>query len=301
MRIATNAIAKKEAPMLKVAATVQELKMAMAAWRVHDETIAFVPTMGALHEGHMELVKRAQNLATRTVVSIFVNPLQFAPSEDLSRYPRPIENDKQLLEAVGCDLLFAPPPEEMYPEGFAARVDPGPMATVLEGAFRPGHFTGVATVVARLLMMVSADYACFGEKDYQQLRIIERVVKDLAIPTAIVPVPIVREADGLALSSRNAYLSPPERVQAVSLSRTLFMAAEKIRDGASVRETLDAGKKQLADAGFRVDYLELADGKNLSSLSLAQDNARLLVAARIGGTRLIDNLALYEETGEENA
>lgn len=279
--------------MLKTVTTIRELRLATAAWRRHDENIGFVPTMGALHEGHLALVKKAQNLSAHTVVSIFVNPLQFNAVEDLSKYPRTLEADKEKLEQAGCDLLFAPTVEEMYPEGFAVRVEPGPLAEPLEGRYRPGHFSGMATVVVKLLLQTLPDYACFGEKDFQQLRIVEQLVRDLSIPTAIVPVPIVRDQDGLALSSRNALLSEEARALAANIPAVLFDTAEHIRAGQDVAVSLEAGRSRLTAEGFKIDYFELADGKTLEPLTAPARGARLLIALKLGRIRLIDNTALY--------
>lgn len=279
--------------MLKTVTTIRELRLATAAWRRHDENIGFVPTMGALHDGHLALVKKAQNLSAHTVVSIFVNPLQFNAVEDLSKYPRTLEADKEKLEQAGCDLLFTPTVEEMYPEGFAVRVEPGPLAEPLEGRYRPGHFSGMATVVVKLLLQTLPDYACFGEKDFQQLRIVEQLVRDLSIPTAIVPVPIVRDQDGLALSSRNALLSEEARAVAANIPAVLFDTAEHIRAGQDVAVSLEAGRSRLTAEGFKIDYFELADGKTLEPLTAPARNARLLIALKLGRIRLIDNTALY--------
>lgn len=283
--------------MLKTVTTIRELRLATAAWRRHDENIGFVPTMGALHDGHLALVKKAQNLSAHTVVSIFVNPLQFNAVEDLSKYPRTLEADKEKLEQAGCDLLFAPTVEEMYPEGFAVRVEPGPLAEPLEGRYRPGHFSGMATVVVKLLLQTLPDYACFGEKDFQQLRIVEQLVRDLSIPTAIVPVPIVRDQDGLALSSRNALLSEEARAVAANIPAVLFDTAEHIRAGQDVAVSLEAGRSRLTAEGFKIDYFELADGKTLEPLTAPSRNARLLIALKLGRIRLIDNTALYGDQG----
>jgi len=279
--------------MLKTVTTIRELRLATATWRRHDENIGFVPTMGALHDGHLALVKKAQNLSAHTVVSVFVNPLQFNAVEDLSKYPRTLEADKEKLEQAGCDLLFAPTVEEMYPEGFAVRVEPGPLAEPLEGRYRPGHFSGMATVVVKLLLQTLPDYACFGEKDFQQLRIVEQLVRDLSIPTAIVPVPIVRDQDGLALSSRNALLSEEARAVAANIPAVLFDTAEHIRAGQDVAVSLEAGRSRLTAEGFKIDYFELADGKTLEPLTAPARNARLLIALKLGRIRLIDNTALY--------
>lgn len=281
--------------MLKTVTTIRELRLATAAWRRYDENIGFVPTMGALHDGHLALVKKAQNLSAHTVVSIFVNPLQFNAVEDLSKYPRTLEADKAKLEQAGCDLLFAPTVEEMYPEGFAVRVEPGPLAEPLEGCYRPGHFSGMATVVVKLLLQTLPDYACFGEKDFQQLRIVEQLVRDLSIPTAIVPVPIVRDHDGLALSSRNALLSEEARALASNIPAVLFDTAEHIRAGQDVAVSLEAGRNRLTAEGFKIDYFELADGKTLEPLTTPVRHARLLIALKLGRIRLIDNTALYSD------
>jgi pantoate--beta-alanine ligase len=277
---------------LHTVTTVQDLRRALLPWREKGESVALVPTMGALHKGHMALVEVAKKTAKRTVVSIFVNPMQFGPKEDLAAYPRPMDADKKLLVDAGCDLLFAPDVAEMYPDGSAAKISPGPLGDVLEGAFRPGHFTGVATVVTKLLMQAMPDIAFFGEKDYQQLLVIRRVTRDLNIPAHIVGVPTVRDADGLALSSRNAYLSPDERKRAVALPQTLEAMVTPLRTGVKVDEVLKEGRTRLTSAGFEVDYLELADAATLTPVRALQKPARLLVAARIGKTRLIDNVAV---------
>lgn len=268
------------------------LRAAVAAWRQAGDAVAFVPTMGALHEGHLTLVRAAKQLAPRVIVSIFVNPKQFAPHEDFARYPRPLAQDQALLTGAGCDLLFAPEVETIYPPGFTTIVDPGSLATVLEGAVRPGHFVGVATVVARLLSLVAPDHALFGEKDFQQLLVIRRIVADLALPYVIHGVPTVRAADGLALSSRNAYLSAEERARALVLPQTLQQAAAAIMAGQPVAAVLKRGNAAIAAAGLEPDYLALADAANLAPVTQLTAPARLLVAARCGATRLIDNVAV---------
>lgn len=268
------------------------LRAAVAAWRQAGATVAFVPTMGALHEGHLTLVRAAKQLAPRVIVSIFVNPKQFAPHEDFARYPRPLAQDQALLAGAGCDLLFAPQVETMYPPGFTTIVDPGPLATVLEGAMRPGHFVGVATVVARLLSLVAPDHALFGEKDYQQLLVIRRIVADLALTFAIHGVPTVRAADGLALSSRNTYLSADERARALVLPQTLQQAAAAIVAGQPIETVLERGNAAITAAGLAPDYLALADAESLAPVTQLIAPARLLVAARCGVTRLIDNIAV---------
>lgn len=258
------------------------------AWRRAGERLALVPTMGALHAGHMALVARARTEADRVVVSIFVNPKQFGPGEDLARYPRRLEADRAMLADAGVDAVFAPSEADIYPPGFATTVHVGRLGDVLDGAARPGHFDGVATVVARLFGLVRPDVAVFGEKDWQQLRIIHRMVADLALPVGIVGHPTVRELDGLALSSRNAYLSADERARAPMLHAVLIEAADGLRRG--VAYPLGTAQAQLTGAGFALDYLALTDADDLS-LRIAPPG-RLLVAARLGTTRLIDNIAV---------
>ncbi|MFY9287481.1 MAG: pantoate--beta-alanine ligase [Alphaproteobacteria bacterium] len=272
--------------------TIRDLRLALLKWREAGETVAFVPTMGALHEAHLSLVREAKKSSKRVVASVFVNPLQFGPKEDFKTYPRQLDKDQQLLSEAGCDLLYSPTSDEMYTRDFSTKIDPGPMATILEGAFRPHFFYGVSTVVMKLLLQVMPDIAFFGEKDYQQLLIIQRIVYDLDLPVHIVGLPIVRDTDGLALSSRNAYLSSDERKRAVALPNTLKSCIEKMIKGETVDTALKAGRAQLEAAGFTVDYLELADSQNLLSLKELRAPARLLAAARIGSTRLIDNMAV---------
>ncbi len=279
--------------------TVKRLDMlrnAVAALRQGGETLALVPTMGALHEGHLTLVREAARQADRVAVSIFVNPTQFGPGEDLDAYPRQLEADAALLEAEGVDLLWAPPVEAMYPDGFATSITVEGVSAGFCGADRPGHFDGVATVVCKLFHQVRPDVALFGEKDWQQLAVIRRMARDLDLTRphvdSIVGVPTVREADGLAMSSRNRYLSPEQREAAGTLPRAMKEAIARIEDGQDVGRTLAALEDELLGAGFeRVDYADLADAASLAKLNtLGQTPARLLVAARIGGTRLIDNM-----------
>jgi pantoate--beta-alanine ligase len=273
--------------------TVAALRREVASWRKRRETVALVPTMGALHGGHLALVARAKRLAERVVVSLFVNPAQFSPNEDFARYPRDEAADRAKLREARVDLLYAPGVAEMYPPGFATTIAVGALAERLDGIHRPGHFTGVATVVAKLLIEAQADFACFGEKDYQQLRIITRMARDLDIPTRIVGVPTVRERDGLALSSRNAYLSPDERAMAPVLRRVLLETGERIQHGMRVEEATARGVSELTMAGFvGVDYLAVVDGETLEPLEQLDRPGRILVAAWLGTTRLIDNEAL---------
>jgi pantoate--beta-alanine ligase len=253
--------------------------------------LALVPTMGALHAGHLRLVEEAKRQAERVAASIFVNPLQFGPNEDLGRYPRQEGRDLQLLEAAGCDLVWLPGPGDLYPDGFATSVSVAGLSERWEGEARPGHFTGVATVVVKLLIAVAPDVALFGEKDFQQLAVIRRMVADLGLPVRITGVPTVRDADGLALSSRNAYLSADERARAVALPQALARAAEGIRAGGAIEQVLAKGRAELLRTGFgKVDYFALVDATSLEPLTKAAGEMRLIAAAVIGATRLIDNL-----------
>ena len=249
--------------------------------------------MGALHAGHMALVAEARRRADKVIASIFVNPAQFGEGEDFGRYPRREADDAAMLEAAGCDLLWAPAVADIYPDGFATKVSVGGVSERWEGEARPGHFDGVATVVAKLLLAVRPDVALFGEKDFQQLAVIRRLVVDLGIPVEIVGVPTVREPDGLALSSRNAYLSPEERERAVALPKALKEARDAIRSGRGVGAALQAAKQNLVNAGFlRIDYLALVDAATLEPLEGPKGEMRLIAAAMIGATRLIDNIAV---------
>lgn len=274
---------------LAVVREVAELRREVAAWRRAGEVVALVPTMGALHRGHLALIARAKELAGRVIASIFVNPTQFGPSEDFTRYPRDEAADAAQLAAAQCDLLYAPGTAGMYPPGYATTVSAGPLAEVLCGRFRPGHFAGVATVVTKLLLQAGADLACFGEKDYQQLQIIRRVVRDLDIPVRIEGVPTVREEDGLALSSRNAYLLPEERRIAPALHRVLAEVAVRAAAGTPGDEAVSWGAAAVNAAGFtKLDYLEIRDAESLAPLAAGRPG-RVFAAAWLGKTRLIDN------------
>jgi len=270
------------------------LKAAVAAFRAAGARIALVPTMGALHAGHMALIEAARRPGVRVVASIFVNPRQFGPGEDLSRYPRREAGDARMLTDAGCDILWAPPVEEMYPVGFATTVSVGGVSEGFDGAARPGHFDGVATVVAKLFNQVVPDIAYLGEKDFQQLAVIRRMVADLDMAVEIASVPTQREDDGLALSSRNVYLLPDEREKAVALPRVLGVAARAIGRGDDPAATLADARATLESAGFEVDYVELADAETLEPTPAADRPRRLLAAARMGSTRLIDNIAIEQ-------
>jgi pantoate--beta-alanine ligase len=278
--------------MLKidVVRNVAALRAAVHTQRQAGHRIALVPTMGALHQGHLELVKVARRHADFVVATIFVNPLQFAPSEDLDSYPRDEATDLNLLAATGCDLVFTPTVAEMYPAGFSTEVRVGGLTETLDGPARPGHFEGVATVVSKLFNQVQPDVACFGEKDFQQLQVIRRLVRDLDLPIEIVGVPTVREPDGLAMSSRNRYLSHAKRQMAAQLPEVLQRTAAALAGGAAAAPILDAARAELTAAGFGpIDYLELCDAETLQPIAAAQPASRLFAAAFLGRTRLIDN------------
>jgi len=273
------------------------LTAAMAEWRAAGETIALVPTMGALHAGHLALVTEARNRAKHVVATIFVNPLQFGANEDLDAYPRQEAADVALLEAGGCDLLWLPTAAELYPAGFATTVSVAGISERWDGAARTGHFDGVATVVAKLFTAVRPDLAIFGEKDFQQLGVIRSMTADLGLGVEIVGAVTVRDRDGLALSSRNAYLSADERGRALALPRALEQARAAIVGGEVVEAVLAAAKERLAAAGFGpIDYVALVDAATLEPLDVPGGEMRLIVAARIGTTRLIDNVRVISAT-----
>lgn len=277
-----------------VVRTLPKLRLTIAQWRTRRRSIALVPTMGALHAGHFSLVKLARRRADRVVVSIFVNPTQFAPTEDLSTYPRTWSADLKALAELKADLVWAPSVQTMYPSGFATGIAPeGPAQARLEDTFRPHFFSGVATVVAKLLIQCEPDIALFGEKDYQQLKVVTRLTQDLSLRTRIVGAPVVRAKDGLALSSRNAYLSADERSAAPTLYRVLKECAGRIAAGGPLAAVLDDGRAAISRAGFALDYLEARNAETLAvPTAPATEPLRLLVAARIGNTRLIDNIAV---------
>ena len=274
-----------------MARTVAALREAVAGWRARRERVGLVPTMGALHRGHLALVAAARRDCQRVVASLFVNPKQFGPREDFAAYPRDEAADLAKFREGGVDLVFAPTVEEMYPGGFATAVQVGGIGDALEGAHRSGHFDGVATVVSKLLLQCLPDAAYFGEKDYQQLMVVRRMARDLDIPVRIEGVPTVREPDGLALSSRNVYLSPEERRVAPRLHRVLHdTAAAIVASPDTVAANIDTGLAALRQAGFVADYLEMRDAADLSPMIALDRPARLLTAARLGRTRLIDNI-----------
>lgn len=274
--------------------SVPALRAKVQSWRQAGELIAFVPTMGNLHEGHLTLVREALKRADRVVVSIFVNPLQFGPNEDLDSYPRTEQRDAAQLMEAGVDLLFLPAVEEMYPQGQEnlTRVCVPELSRELCGASRPGHFEGVATVVTKLFNMVQPDLAFFGEKDYQQLTIIRRMVTDLNLPVQVVGVPTVREADGLALSSRNGYLSEAERAKAAGLYKVLSEVKAAVLGGTDPRRAEAVALERLQQAGFEPDYVSIRHADDLSVAEETPGNRIVLAAVRLGSTRLIDNLRI---------
>src|SRR5579863_1623903 len=290
--MAGNFSESKDRP--RVVLALPALRSIIAQWRARRQTIALVPTMGALHAGHLALVRLAQRRADRVVVSIFVNPTQFAPHEDFKTYPRTFPADIAALASLKTDVVWAPGVKAMYPAGFGTRVVPeGPAKAGLEDATRPHFFAGVATVVAKLLLQCTPDVAVFGEKDYQQLKVVTRLARDLDLAARIVGARTVREKDGLALSSRNRYLLPSERESAPTLHRVLTDCAKKIGTGEPIDAVLNAGRAAITSAGFALDYLEARHAETLAPVASAKEGRiRLLVAARIGTTRLIDNVAV---------
>ncbi len=280
---------------IAIVRTVADLRAQVASWKRAGERVALVPTMGALHEGHLSLIALAKTKADRVVASVFVNPTQFGPNEDFDAYPRGEARDAALLAGAGCDLLFAPTVGEMYPQGFATSVNVTGVSEPLDGAARPGHFAGVATVVSKLLLQCGPDVAVFGEKDFQQLQVIKRVVRDLDIPVEIVGAPSSRLEDGLARSSRNAYLSEPEREVAGRMNVALADAVRRLQAGEPVERVEATGIAALERAGFqRIDYFEVRNADDLSHPGPGPLTVpgRVLAAAMIGKTRLIDNMAV---------
>ncbi|MEJ0025384.1 MAG: pantoate--beta-alanine ligase [Rhizomicrobium sp.] len=277
----------------EIVETIAALRDRIAGWRHDGARIGLVPTMGALHDGHLSLVRETQSRADRSVASIFVNPAQFAPHEDFDRYPRDLISDAAKLGGVALDLIFAPSVAEMYPAGFATRIEVGGPARGLETDFRPHFFSGVATVVSKLLIAAMPDVAIFGEKDYQQLLVIRRLTTDLGLPIEIAGAPIIREADGLAMSSRNAYLDPGQRRIAGRLNLVLRDAIARLKRGDGVAVVEQFGRSDLLEAGFdSVDYVAIRDAASLETIESLDRPARILAAAKIGATRLIDNMAV---------
>jgi pantoate--beta-alanine ligase len=278
---------------LEIARTVADLRKHIARWRKDDDRVGLVPTMGALHQGHMALVLAAQAECDRVAASIFVNPKQFAPTEDLGSYPRREAADLEMLRSGGVDLVFSPALDEMYPPDFATLVRVSGLTDGLCGAHRAGHFDGVTTVVTKLLIQALPDIAYFGEKDYQQLTVVRRLARDLDIPVRIAGVPTVREADGLALSSRNVHLSAEERRIAPDLARVLLnIAAALAQDPAAVAREIEKGSAALRQAGFTVEYLEIREAETLTVTNEAMSSSRVFAAVRLGKTRLIDNMPI---------
>lgn len=279
---------------LQVINRVDEMRAAVRNFQRAGESVGFVPTMGALHEGHLSLVDAAAAECDRVVASIFVNPTQFGPQEDFAKYPRPLEKDLELLQGRGCELVFVPEAAEMYPTGYGTSVDVGPVAGPWEGAARPGHFNGVATVVLKLCQCVPADRAYFGRKDYQQTLVVKRMVADLNVPVEVRVCPIVRDANGLALSSRNVYLSPDERQRALALRQSLLLAEELIasgeRDVALIRQRMLA--HLTATGGVAVEYVAIVRDGTVEEAAVVDGPLTIAVAARVGATRLIDNVRI---------
>lgn len=283
---------------MKTIETLEELREQVRAWRVAGERVAFVPTMGNLHAGHLTLIAEARARAQRVVASIFVNPMQFGPVEDLDAYPRTLARDRELLEEAGCDLLFAPNVATVYPRGSEeqTRVEVPGLSDVLCGESRPGHFRGVATVVCKLFNMVQPDVALFGEKDFQQLLVIRRMVEDLAVPVEIVGVPTVRESDGLAMSSRNGYLSPSERARAPALRRVLTQARDALLAGNAAASVEREAENALREAGLTPDYIRVRTTDDLRPATETDRDLVILAAAYLGRARLIDNLRVQSDT-----
>ena len=277
----------------RIVRSVQALRRETAAWRINGHRYAVVPTMGALHNGHLALVDEGLKRADRVIVTIFVNPKQFGVNEDLSRYPRDEDGDTAMLARAGCHLIFAPPLDEVYGDGFATTVSlAGPAKAGLEDRFRPQFFDGVATIVAKLFIQTAADYAMFGEKDYQQLKVVTRMASDLDLAIEVIGIPTIREDDGLAMSSRNRYLSKAERGQATAIYRALTIAATKIRAGADPQSATRSAARALGVQGFKIDYVTARNAETLAHPESRAEPLRLIAAAWLGKTRLIDNIAV---------
>lgn len=278
-----------------IISSVTALRTHLAGIRDQGSRIAFVPTMGNLHQGHLDLVTHAGAIADHTVVSIFVNPMQFGPNEDFDAYPRTLDADAEALSGSACQVIFAPTVREMYPHGVNTEIDVPGLSTILCGHHRPGHFKGVATVVTKLLNIVQPDVAVFGNKDYQQLKVIQTVATDLLLPITIVGVDTTREPSGLAMSSRNAYLTADERVLAANLYQSLQTLADAVRRGQSVSSKLREERARLTALGFILDYLEIRDANDLTQSALEADTVVILVAAKLGQARLIDNVVVQTQ------
>ncbi|MGZ5853652.1 MAG: pantoate--beta-alanine ligase [Xanthobacteraceae bacterium] len=279
---------------LKVARTLAGLRRTIASWRARGKTVALVPTMGALHAGHLALVETARRRADRVVVSIFVNPAQFAPHEDFAKYPRTFATDRRKLSDAGVDLIWAPAAQLMYPSGFSTKILPeGPALADLEDAYRPHFFGGVATVVTKLFLQCQPNFAIFGQKDYQQLKVVTKLARDLDLPLKVVGVSTKREKDGLALSSRNVYLSEDERAMAPTMYRALRECAATIAHRGDIATAIAQARMEITQAGFSIDYVEARNAETLAPVRTRKDGPiRLLAAARLGRTRLIDNVAV---------
>lgn len=279
---------------IAIARTVADLRRIVAGWRKDAERVALVPTMGALHAGHIALVEKARTLAKRSVASIFVNPAQFAPHEDFGRYPRTFDADCEKLTAAGCDLVWAPDVQAMYPEGFATRIVPAGAAEGLETDFRPHFFGGVATVCCKLFTQVQPDFAVFGQKDYQQLQVVTQMVRDLDLPLEVVGLPTIRESDGLAMSSRNAYLDAAQRKSAASMYAAISEVARAVAGGGDIVAATTKARQHMLFEGFeKVDYVEVRDAVTLKPVATgSKAGMRVLAAAWLGKTRLIDNVAV---------
>lgn len=279
---------------MKIITSVQEIQTITLELRKIGKTIGFIPTMGALHEGHLKLIKESKNKNDITIVSIFVNPTQFLPTEDLAKYPRPFEHDKKLLEQEKVDYLFYPDPKIMYPNGFQTYVTPNKLSIILEGKSRPGHFTGVATVVLKLFNLVNPTNTYFGQKDFQQCTVIKQMIKDLNLSVVFNMVPTVRDEDGLALSSRNIFLSTQERVQALNLYQSLLLAKKLIKKGNKNTEFIKNKMKEYLQNNnlIRLDYIEICDADDLSPLKVVSKKTVILITAYVGKTRLVDNIII---------